>query len=215
MTIKELAELLAKQGHQINMRKRTDGGYIISRIDNIQYKGASGNIAARKIAGVSLSSARAYQLERIRPPKRIAPIKRKKAELPEDLVKQLKKVQREWRKTHSDIGGTISKRGLRYQYETYGYESTKASLDKSMRYSQGYAYFENVQWLISRWEEALSKAPDSDQQHIRYIIELIQSHMLSFKEEWFQSLYYEGYYPYVQGQISIEVARQIYENTIK
>ena len=214
MTIKDIAELLASQGHKVKIRHRSDGGYIISQIDNIKYAGASGNIQARKITGATISHARAYQLERIRPPK-IAPIKRKKAPLPEDLVKQMRKVQREWRKTHKDVSGTISIRGLRYQYETYGYESAKASLDKSFRYAQGFAYFENVQWLVSRWQDALSKAPSEDQADIQAIIDLIESHAVSFKEEWFQTLYYSAYYPYIQGTISIQSARQIYENTIK
>ena len=32
MTIKDLAELLVEQGHDIKLRKRADGGYIISKI---------------------------------------------------------------------------------------------------------------------------------------------------------------------------------------
>lgn len=215
MTIKDIAELLVFQGHDVKTRRRSDGGYIITSIDGQKYGGASGNIEARKIVGVNLSHARSYQLARIKPPKRIAPIKRKKEPLPEELVRELRKVQREWRKTHKDIGGTISVRGLRYQYENYGYDVAKASLDKSYRYTQGYAYIENVHWLIARWQEALSKAPDEDISDIQAIIELIESHAITFKEEWFQSLYYEAYYPYIQGTISIQSARQIYENTIK
>ena len=162
MTIKDLAELLVQQGHDIKLRKRADGGYIISKIDGVSFKAATGNIQARRMTGVELSQARAYQLARIKPPKKVAPMQRKKAPLPEDLVKKLRKVQREWRKTHKDIGGTISMRGLRYQYETYGKEEAMASLDKSYRYTQGYAYFENVHWLIERLVRIQNRLPFGD-----------------------------------------------------
>lgn len=193
MTIKEIAELLAFQGHQVKTRRRSDGGYIITSIDGQKYGGASGNIEARKIVGVSLSHARSYQLSRIKPPKRVAPLKRKKEPLPEELMKNLRKVQREWRKTHKDIGGTISVRGLRYQYENYGYDVAKASLDKSYRYTQGYAYIENVQWLIERLHQAMNKADESEQSIIEQIIDTIENKIYVFKEEWINACYQAVY----------------------
>ena len=171
MTIKDLAEMLTEQGYDIKLRKRTDGGYIISRINGVSYKGTSGNIKARRIVGAELSHARTYQLARIRPPKRVAPMQRKTTSIPEDLKKELRKVQRAWRKKHPDIAGTISMRGLRYQYEHYGEEMARASLNKSYRYSQGYAYIENVQWLIQRLEQDLNKAEPYEQPYIKKLIE--------------------------------------------
>ena len=206
MTIKDIAELLASQGHKVKIRHRSDGGYIISQIDNIKYAGASGNIQARKITGATISHARAYQLERIRPPK-IAPMKRKKAPLPEDLVRQMRKIQREWRKTHKDVGGTISIRGLRYQYETYGYETAKASLDKSFRYAQGYAYIENVQWLLQRIRQDSMKVEDS--QALDELASLIETNIMTFKEDWINAIYQELYEFEKQGISADEFARRV------
>ena len=209
MTIKDLAELLVEQGHDIKLRKRADGGYIISKIDGVSFKGASGNIKARMITGEKLSHARAFQLARIRPPKNVAPLTRSKPKLPEDLTKKLRKVQREWRKTHKDIGGTISVRGLRYQYETYGKESAMASLDKSYRYSQGYAYFENIQWMIERLKQMASKMDADEQSILERIIGKIQAKSVSFKEEWIHEVYQE-IYEVEKGMIDVdELERRI------
>lgn len=214
MTIKELAELMVQMGHDIKLQKRSDGGYLITKIDGVSYKGASGNIQARSVAGVQISQARAYQLSRIRPPKKIAPKQRKQTKLPEDLVKKMRKIQREWRKTHSDIKGSISMRGLRYQYEKYGREQAELELDKSYRYAQGLAYIENVQWMIDRWESLKPKAPESDQSYIQKIIDILVKNQFKIKEEWIHPLYYNAYYPYIQNAIDIQTALYIVQNTI-
>ena len=205
MTIKDLAELLAKQGHDITLRTRSDGGYIISKIDGVSFKGASGNIQARRIAGVQLSHARTIQLARIKPPKRIAPMSRKKAPLPEELVKKLRKVQREWRKKHPDISGSASMKGLRYYYETYGEEQAMASLDKHYRYAQGFAYIDNVNHLIERLEQTKVKADiyGDDTSIIDRIINTIKNNVLSFREDWINPTY-EAIYDYEHGNMPLE-----------
>lgn len=209
MTIKDLAEMLSSLGHDITLRKRSDGGYIISKIDGVSFKGASGNIRARQIAGVTLSQARSYQLARIRPPKKVAPMKRKLTPIPSDIKKELRKVQREWRKTHKDIGGTISTRGVRYQLEHYGEDVVRASLSKSFRYAQGYAYLENVQSLILRFQQDMWKLSDYEQDAFERIINVFQNKTIKFKEEWVNPIYNE-LYEFEKGQIdAYELERRI------
>lgn len=200
MTIKDLAEMLTEQGYDIKLRKRSDGGYIISRINGVSYKGATGNIQARRIVGAELSHARQYQLARIRPPKKIAPMQRKQTTIPEDLKKELRKVQRAWRKKHPDISGTISMRGLRYQYEHYGEEMARASLNKSYRYSQGLAYIDNVQTLIARIEQDYNKADEYEKPFIEKAINEIRNKILSFKEDWISECY-DVLYDFEKGAI--------------
>lgn len=202
MTIKEIAEILAENGHNIKIRKRSDGGYIISGIDSEKFRGASGNIRARQIVGATLSAARSYQLSRIRPPKKVSPLKRKQKPLPKDLLKELRKVQREWRKNHPDISGTASMKGLRYQYEQYGKEFAMASLNKAYRYSQGYAYIENVNWLIERLSQDRNKANSLEISTLDEIINEIKTKQFVFREEWISEIY-EEIYEYEKDAISI------------
>ena len=209
MTIKELIEELSRQGYQVKSHRRSDGGYIISRIDGMSFKGAKGNAYARKIVGAELSPARTYQLARIKPPKKVAPMKRKLTPIPQDLLKEVRKVQRSWRKNHKDIGGTISVRGVRYQLEHYGEEYVRASLNKAFRYSQGYAYLENVEWLVSRLEQDLPKVSLEDRSYIELLINRIQAKSLTFREDWISKVY-EQLYEFEKGQLSgAELARRI------
>ena len=202
MTVKEIAEILAENGHNIKIRKRSDGGYIISSIDSEKFKGASGNIRARQIVGATISQARSYQLARIRPPKKVSPMKRKQQPLPKELVKGLRKAQREWRKNHPDVAGTISMKGLRYQYEKYGQEVAMASLNKSYRYAQGYAYIENVNWLIERLSQDKNKANVLEKSTLDEIINEIKTKQFVFREEWISEIYDE-IYEYEKDAISV------------
>lgn len=209
MTIKDIIEMLSEQGQDVKFRKRSDGGYIITKIGGVSFKGASGNIQARRMVGAELTQARTIQLARIRPPKKVAPAKRKLTKLPTELVKEMRKVQREWRKTHKDISGTISMRGLRYQYEHYGEDVAKASLNKAYRYSQGYAYIENVQWLIERLNRDLMRAVPEEINILRHIIDKITTKQLVFKEDWISQVY-ENLYEYEKGNLdAFELARRI------
>lgn len=210
MTIIDSIKELQKLGYDVQFRKRSDGGYLITKINGQRFTGAKGNIRAREITGTTISQAREVQLARIRPPKKIAPSQRKKAPLPEDLLKMLRKTQREWRKKHPDIRGAISMRGLRYQYETYGREQAIASLDKAYRYSQGLAYIENVDWLVQRLEGIHSKLTNIfDKGKMNRLIEKIKMHILTFKEEWISEIY-EEIYELEKGAIDVdELARRI------
>lgn len=207
MTIKQLIDLLQEQGHEIEYSKRKDGGYIIRRIDGVHFTGKKGNEVARKMMGQELSIARKVQLLRIRTPK--GKKQQKKTPLPDELKKELRKIQREWRKKHPTIEGTVSTRGLRYQYETYGEEVAKATLDKAYRYSQGLAYVDNVLHLIERIKLDLTKRDSVD---MELIIDLIQERILSFKEEWISPIYatlYDWERAIIDGQECARIIRSI------
>lgn len=201
----EIIRRLVAQGHKVEYTHRKDGGYVIRRIDGTHYAGKTGNAMARIIAGAKLSEARQVQLARIKTPKGKWGHE-KKTPLPDDLKKALRKVQKEWRKKHPDIRGTASTSNVRYYYEKYGKEQAIQSLDKAHRYAMGYAYIDNVLWLIDRIENDLSMVDDKD---MREAIELIKSKMLNFKEEWIAPIYQQAVYPWEQGVISGQEALRI------
>lgn len=207
MTIKEIIEVLQESGHVVAYSKRKDGGYIIRKIDNRHYSGKTGNVMARKMTGTPLSLARQVQLARIRTPKGKRSIR--KTPLPDDLKKALRRVQRNWRKKHPTIEGTISTRGLRYQFETYGKEKALASLDKAFRYSQGYAYLDNVMHLIERIKLDLAKLPSSEMEDI---VSYIEMKTMDFKEEWLSPIYsalYDWERGIIEGKETARIIRQI------
>lgn len=199
MSILDIIRQLQKEGHSVQYYHRRDGSYVIRRIDGQSFSGKTGNVIARQMTGQVLSHARTIQLARIRTPKGTKIVK--KAPLPANLVKEMRKVQRAWRKNHPDISGTISTRGVRYQYIHYGEEKTLQALDKAYRYSQGYAYIDNVKFLLDRIKSDLDKEPNADMQEV---YDLIETRMLDMKEEWLQQLHYDCLQQWEKGNISPE-----------
>lgn len=199
MNLIDIIKLLQKEGHSVQYYHRKDGGYVITRIDGQGFSGKSGNIRARAMTGQVLSQARSVQLSRIRLPKGKKAMK--KAPLPEELLKEMRKVQREWRKRHPDIRGTVSTSNVRYYYEQYGMQKTLEALDKNMRYAQGLAYIDNVNFLLDRIKSDLDK---EDSQAMQDIYDLIKNRALEMREEWMQSLHYDCLQQWEKGNISAE-----------
>lgn len=185
MSIKEIIEALIKEGYKIEARKRHDGGYLITKINGESFRAAKGNARARLLVGAKISNARHIQLQRIRFGHKKMP------EVPNDLKKLLRKVQREWRKKHPDIRGTLSMRGLRYYYSKHGTQAAFAAIDKHYRYAQGLAYIENVNWLVERLHilETKMELGGEDTTKIKEVINKIESKSLMFKEEWIHKIY--------------------------
>lgn len=159
----DVVKMLRLQGHDVQYRKRSDGGILITKIDGQSFKLAQGNTLAREIVGVTLSEARKEQLKEIgktlykkryNPATKqteiitLAPAQRKKIPLSNDLKKLIRKAQRIQKKTKVDAKVTTSK--VRYQLTHYGEEEAKKKILERIRYLQGYAYKENVWWLIRR-----------------------------------------------------------------
>ena len=159
----DVVKMLRLQGHDVQYRKRSDGGILITKIDGQSFKLAQGNTLAREIVGVTLSEARKEQLKEIgktlykkqyNPATKqtetitLTPAQRKKIPLSNDLKKLIRKAQRIQKKTKVDAKVTTSK--VRYQLTHYGEEEAKKKILERIRYFQGYAYEENVRWLIRR-----------------------------------------------------------------
>lgn len=159
----DVVKMLRLQGHDVQYRKRSDGGILITKIDGQSFKLAEGNTLAREIVGVTLSEARKEQLKEIGKTLygkvknkdtnkyelvTLTRAQRKKIPLTNDLKKLLRKAQRIQKKTKVDGKVTTSK--VRYQLTHYGEEEAKKKILERIRYFQGYAYEENVRWLIRR-----------------------------------------------------------------
>lgn len=204
MNLIDIIKKLINEGHEVEYYHRKDGGYIIRKIDGAHFSGKTGNTIARRMVGATLSQARQVQLAKIRTPKgkrwsKLAPI-------PEDIKKELRKVQKAWRKKHLDISGTATTRNVRWFLEHHGREATLQSLDKSYRYAQGYAYIDNVLHLINKIENDLTIEDDPD---MEAVVQLIKNRMMDFKEEWISPCYQE-LYEWEKGAISgQECARRI------
>ena len=187
MTTKEMIDELRKLGYEVQSRKRSDGGYIITKINGMTFTGAKGNTYARSVLGVELSSARAEQLS-FNVQKYIKGTKKPKDKLSEELNKELRSVQRAWRK--KGIKARITKKKLRWHLKQGGEKEAREYLQKMRRYGSGYAYEENVIYLAQYIRNVAKKVNDKELQEATYkTADYIESKKDVFREEWISDIY--------------------------
>ena len=197
MKVIDIINILKEQGISVKYFHRKDGGYIITNIGGISYKGASGNAAARELVGATLSSARKAQLTRI-----TTKGVRKKAPVPEELKKEVAKLQRRWKKV-ARPKGEIKLQKFRERYQELGYEETKRSIEQLHRYADGLAYDAVIDHLILYIRDAANRSGD---EVLSQIADDIDSARARIKDEWIPQIYDVLYN--VGKTISTEDARE-------
>lgn len=190
MNVKDIVEELRKMGIKVEARKRTDGGYVITKINGVSYSGAKGNQAAREMLGISLSEARIKQVN-YNVDKYIKKHKKVKT-LDEDMKKRLRKVQRTWKK--NKVGGEahVTARKVKWYVKEHGQEAAKEYLEKMERYGSGLAYEENIEYLAQYIEDiakGLELTNEAYADKFYQLAEYIRSKMSSFKEDWINRIY--------------------------
>lgn len=163
-TIKEIVDELRALGHQVETYQRTDvygrkRGMLIRRIDGSYYKGSTGNEVARAMLNVELPKNLEEQLNRLNKPhgnaskslNKLAPDKRRKTALAPEIQKQLRRVQRAYRKKGAEYGLPTTAK-YRWNVEHFGEAEAQRLLNQAERYAKGLAYDENITLLIAKLE---------------------------------------------------------------
>ena len=179
---------LEKMGFKVDARRRTDGGWIITKINDMSFSGASGNQYARQVLGVELSRARIEQTHFN--VKQYIEGKTKKATLDDELKKELRKVQRVWRK--HKVQGRITARKVKQHLKDSGRKEALQYLKRQSRYGQGYAYPENVRYLAEYVRDIAKGMEDHDKELAdasRKVAVFIESKEETFREEWIGKVY--------------------------
>lgn len=197
-----LISILRSRGHSVKFYRRPDGSYRITEINGVTYTGSTGNKVARQILGVKISEKREKQLERIRTPK--------KAPLPHEVDKRIRRVQRLWKKNKVQREGYVGRRGARYNLEHYGEEETLRKLSEQERYARGLAYTETIQWIIDYIrDQIIPKVSPQDKITLKEIISLIENNKSTIKESDISPIH-DYLYDFRDGKISaLEAKRRI------
>ena len=157
MTLLEVVEKYVSEGHKVGYRIRKDGGIIVTSVDGIKFtRAGTGNKYLRTVTGSNLSSVRMEQMRynvnkfiKLKEGQHKASAKKDT----QDLKKLTKKVQAQWRKNKTVGEGKVTIRKVRYYAEKHGESVARDYLVRRMRYSEGYAYEENVFY----WADVLKK----------------------------------------------------------
>lgn len=187
----EIIKELRDMGYHVSARKRTDGGYIITEINGEKYTGAHGNTRARTIVGASLSEEQATQLS-FNVKKYIKGQKKVRDTLDDEMIKELRKTQRAWTKARKQSGfdiGRITKRKLRYRLKTEGRSGALVYLKRMRRHAEGFAYPENVMYLLKRMKRARPRIHKSNKSVWEDLITKIDSITENFLEKWIAPIY--------------------------
>ena len=151
MKLITIVKRLQAQGVDIRYRVRSDGGILVTQVSGMRFTAAEGNRFVRNLTGEALSESQVRQRQAIKPPKKISPAMRKKLPIPEDVKKEIQKLQRLYRKDKKKGKPTI--KNYRYVAERYGEAEAKRLLKQSEYYVKGIAYDENIEALIQRLQQ--------------------------------------------------------------
>lgn len=189
MEIKEIIQKLIDLGNEVEYRPRIkkvrvishgrkevvrrQEGYLITKINNIKFTGASGNKVGRALTGQRLSEARDKQLKRINTPAYID--KRRKTPITdEEIMKTFKRVQRKWNKSVDISKGKKTIKKLRYSLSQKSKSEVMEDLTQAERYATGKAYSKNIDILRSRVEEMNIKGFGGGDDNLSKIQKLIE-----------------------------------------
>lgn len=183
LTTKEVIERLEKKGHRVTWRRRSDGGILITKIDNTKYKGAKGNNKGRDLIGATkVSEKRLLALEKLTQ-RHIEKVRR--VFVDELLKKQLKKTQRTRLKYHRTKEGKVTKKRLSQYIEAQGKDRALEYLKNRERYYKGLAYDENINFLTDRIRREANLKGNKDYLDL---IDIIESRKNFFREEWISKI---------------------------
>ena len=190
MTTKELITNLRLKGHTVAARKRSDGGWLITKIDRTTYSGAKGNQKARELLGESLSQKKLSQYrynvqEYIRG-------KKKQRTLEEKIKGALRKVQRVWRK--NKVQGRITSLSVKRHVREFGEMEAYEYLKRMTRYGQGYAYEKNVEYLAQYIDDAAeSISEDHVKEQAKTCASIVRAYTSNFQDKWIPEIYAAWY----------------------
>ena len=173
MTLRQIIEQLRKEGHHVEYienkppkskktgKRSTKGQIRITKIDGVKFapNKSLGNRKARELKGERLSEKQVSQMREART--RATQKLRGKNPLPQDIEKDIKRIQRKIRasekkkakeqgkdeieKSKSTL--RIKTKSVREKLRKDGYEATKRSLRNIERYWEGYANESSIQAL--------------------------------------------------------------------
>ena len=178
---------LKQQGHKVTYIKRKDGGYVVTSVDGIRFNqhDRQGNAFVRELTGKNLTESFQRRLSQQAERRRVDP-------LPPEVKKALRRTQRAWLKGKREGGkytGDITTKTTRRRLKYEGIEATLKVLEKNIRYSQGYAYEENVDLLINRIRDYIMKTiVDDGEAYSKWerLVNFIESIKGEFREEWIE-----------------------------
>lgn len=192
MTMAEIVAELQRQGHEVTIYVRKDGGILIKSIDGERFTGAHGNTRARAMVGTSISQAREAQLKFALRQRG----KMKKVKVPNAVEEEYKRVKKLWNKAFKAKGGKphpagyFPKTRIKRILKEYGEEEAMRRIHEAERYASGIAYSKNVEHLA---DYIRMTANNLNSKELEQLANDILANAYAIRDEWIMPAYQELY----------------------
>jgi len=241
MTLRQIIEELRKEGHHVEYvenkppkskktgKRSTKGQIRITKIDGVKFapNKSLGNRRAREIKGERLSEKQVSQISQARE-KAFQKIRSKNA-LPEDIEKDIKRIQRKIRSSEKKRAkeqgkDTIEKskstlriktKSVRKKLQQDGYEATKKSLRNIERYWEGYANESSIQALREMISQLIRHNKNVNDKYILEKCLIILNDIENRLGEYALEDLLMALYDYQNGRIKANDLLRLFENKAK
>lgn len=195
MKLLNVIQELSKEGYQIEYRKRSDGGVLITSINGKRFRGSDGNNIARQIAGKQLSGAQTTAnlknvTKYIRKTdfKKKHKVKFKRTQIAETDKKLIRMIQKLARKSNG--AGSTSRDMFRKMVKKFGLEEARQKLNEQLRHLQGFAYEGVVDAITDRISRLkLYFEGKGNEKLIDGLLEKIKDYKTEIREEYVNAFY--------------------------
>ena len=196
MTALQMASALRKQGINVELIFRKEGGARITFINGQHYKGSEGNNKARELLGVDLSEKQKKHLRSIRTAKGQfggRNVYKAKTKEINDAFKQAVKEGRFKYKEDKRTGKPrkapkVTFKKVQYRLKKEGTKGVEEYLDRVLRYAKGFVYDEAVETLIKRLEADIQKRNSNYARSVINALKAMLDQQKQLKEEDFDEL---------------------------
>lgn len=144
----EMIRELQKRGYNVQYRARKEGGYRISKINNVSFTGSAGNVRARELLGTTLTKLQEEHLKKIKTNKGTFGHRKRTETIPPDFIKRQNRINKAFREKGSKA--RVTRRKIRYRIREYGTEKTLEYLRHMELYVRDLVHKEALESLYLR-----------------------------------------------------------------
>lgn len=196
MTALEMASALRKQGVNVELIFRKEGGARITFINGQHYKGSEGNTKARELLGVDLSEKQKKHLRSIRTAKGQFGGKNKYKAKTLAVNEAFKQAVKEGRFKYKEDKRTgkprkppkVTFKKIQYRLKKEGEQGVEDYLERVLKYAKGFVYDEAIETLIKRLEADIQKRNSNYARSVVNALKAMMEQKKQLKESDFEDL---------------------------
>lgn len=144
----EMIRELQKRGYNVSYYARKEGGYRISKINDVSFTGSAGNVRARELLGTALTKYQEEHLKKIKTNKGTFGHRKRMETIPPEFIKRQNRINKAFRE--KDSKARVTRRKIRYRIREFGTDKTLEYLKHMELYVRDLVHQEALESLYLR-----------------------------------------------------------------